>query len=80
MRQIITKKIYAGVFSTYDPDKKSWAVALVHKTENGVGKELYDLLFKLQEKEYRDAKNTTDIDAILKKRFTSYSFIFRAFG
>ncbi len=59
------QQIHSGVFSIYNPDKKIWAKKLVSDLEQGPGKELYDLLFILQEEEYQDAQNTTDINETL---------------
>ncbi|MCP4990025.1 MAG: HAMP domain-containing protein [Colwellia sp.] len=58
------KQINRHVFSTYKPDAHKWALDLVHRIQNNTGKELYDLLFSLQEQKYQDAKSN---DSIQKK-------------
>ncbi len=53
--------IKSDVFGIYDPVKQRAAIKLVKSIEAGVGKELYDMLYRLQEEEYQDAQNTTDM-------------------
>ncbi len=53
------KQMHRDVFSTYNPDTHKWALDFAHRVENNTGKELYDLLFRLQEQKYQEGKSTS---------------------